>query len=293
MARTSTGSYPIGFRQGWSAWQKDVPTLTSWAKGNEFEVVDVGALEADKLKSIVAAGLKLGTVDLKSWGDLVSPDAGKRKDCAALNAAYIKTAVDAGAKVFFTLVMPTEPGRPRKENFSFAVDGYGQLLTAIRSTGAKIAIEGWPGPSPHFATLACTTADYRAILKDLPDNAAVNFDPSHLIRVGIDPVRFLAEFAPRVAHVHGKDTEIFSEAVQEHGTLQDPTFAGGHGFGGSYWRYTIPGQGEARWTKLFSILKDAKYAGAVSIELEDERFNGSDDGEKRGLIAGRQYLATV
>lgn len=293
MARTSTGSFPIGFRQGWSNWQKDIPTLTSWAKSNEFEVVDVGALEPEKLKSIVAAGLKLGTVDLKNWGDLASPDAAKRKDSAAMNAAYIKSAVDAGAKVFFTIILPSDAARARKENFAFAVDGYGQLCTAVRASGAKIAIEGWPGPGPHFPTLACTPADYRAILKELPDNAAVNFDPSHLIRMGIDPVRFLAEFAPRVAHVHGKDTEIFHEAIQEHGTLQNPTFAGGHGFGSVFWRYTIPGHGEAPWTRLFGILKDAKYAGAVSIELEDERYNGTDDGEKRGLIAGRQFLATV
>ena len=35
------------------------------------------------------------------------------------------------------------------------------------------------------------------------------------------------------------------------------------------------------------------YQGMVSIELEDENFNGSEAGEKRGLIVSRDYLASV
>ncbi len=198
-----------------------------------------------------------------------------------------------GAKIFFSPVMPAEPARPRKENFEFAVDGYGQLCSAIRGDGAKVVIEGWPGGGPHFGNLACTTADYRALLKELPDNAGVNFDPSHLIRMGIDPDRFIQEFASRTFHVHGKDTEVLSDEIQEHGTLQPATFAKGHGFGEHAWRYCIPGHGAARWGRLFKILKDAHYSGAVCIELEDENFNTGAEGERRGLIAGRQFLASV
>ena len=122
---------------------------------------------------------------------------------------------------------------------------------------------------------------------------AVNFDPSHLIRMGIDPVRFLHEFAPRVSHVHGKDTEILGDELQEHGTLQPATFAKHHGFGEHYWRYTLPGHGCARWSRLFSILKDVHYQGMVCIELEDENFNGTEAGEKKGLELSRDFLVGV
>ncbi len=57
--------------------------------------------------------------------------------------------------------------------------------------------------------------------------SAVNFDPSHLIRMGIDPVRFVEEFAPRIAHVHGKYTEILTDRLYDLGTEQQPTFAPG------------------------------------------------------------------
>lgn len=294
MAQTTTGSFSIGFRRGWSDWQKDLGGLIQFAKASQFEGIDVGALEPAEIKKIIAAGLKIGTVDSKDWAGLGSPDAGKRKAAAQLNADYLKAAVAAGAKNFFIVPIPEDHARPRKENFGYFVDSLGQLCAAVKSCGARLSIEGWPGGAPHFSTIACSTADYRALIKEVGSEVmGVNFDPSHLIRVGIDPVRFLEEFAPRVVHVHGKDTEILYDALQEHGTLQPATFAQGHGFGEHYWRYTIPGHGQARWGKLFSILKATGYKGMVCIELEDENFNGSEAGEKKGLLASRDFLMSV
>ena len=121
----------------------------------------------------------------------------------------------------------------------------------------------------------------------------MNFDASHLIRMGIDPVRFLDEFASKVYHVHGKDTEIINEAVQDHGNLQPATFAKAHGFGAFHWRYTLPGHGCARWTKMFEQLVAAGYDGFVSIELEDENFMETDEMKMRGMIASRDFLKHV
>jgi sugar phosphate isomerase/epimerase len=108
--------------------------------------------------------------------------------------------------------------------------------------------------------------------------------------MGIDPLRYLREFVSRVAHVHGKDTELLSDGLYEYGHEQSPTFGQVPGFGGTSWRYTIPGHGVMRWGEAFGILQNAGYNGAVCIELEDANFNGTDEGEKQGLIAGRQYL---
>jgi sugar phosphate isomerase/epimerase len=120
----------------------------------------------------------------------------------------------------------------------------------------------------------------------------VNYDPSHLIRLGVDHVRFLREFATHVKHVHAKDTQLYPDALYEFGT-QPATFAKPHGFGEWTWRYTIPGHGEARWVEIFSVLKEHGYRGAVSIELEDENFNGTDAGEQTALIQSRNFLSSV
>lgn len=110
--------------------------------------------------------------------------------------------------------------------------------------------------------------------------------------MGIDPIRFVDEFAERVYHVHGKDTEIITEGIYEYGTEQPATFSKGHGFGSHHWRYTIPGHGQTRWTRAFETLKYAGYDGAVSIELEDENFNGTEEGEKQGILSGAAFLAS-
>ena len=59
------------------------------------------------------------------------------------------------------------------------------------------------------------------------------------------------------------------------------------------WRYTIPGQGMARWGEILKALKGLNYKGCVSIELEDANFNGSESGEQLGILQGARFLTGV
>src|SRR5205085_622166 len=117
----------------------------------------------------------------------------------------------------------------------------------------------------------------------------VNFDPSHPVRMGIDPLRMLNEFAPRVFHVHAKDTLILDDALYEHGHLQQATFARPHKFGAFAWRYAMPGKGALPWREMLGVLKEAGYAGRVSIEVEDEDVDG-EEAECAALLAARDFL---
>jgi len=290
MLTTRTGSFPIGFRRGWSDWQKDLNAVITWAKANELGVVDVGSDADISAPAITAAGLKVGSADLKGWQGFISADPAKRQAALEANEDYIANAVAAGATNFFVVMLPEDPSKPRSENFEYMIEGLNLLGPILDKHDAKLVIEGWPGPG----ALACTPEGYRATLKQASSkNVGINYDPSHLLRMGIDPIRFLGEFADRVYHVHGKDTELFPEAVYEYGTEQPPTFAKSHGFGSVTWRYTIPGFGATPWLRVFEILSKAGYKGAVSIELEDENFNGTEDGEKLGILTGGRYLAAI
>lgn len=292
---TRTGNFPIGFRRGWSDWQKkDLAALAKWAKHNGFDRIDLGKATKEDLKTLRDAGLDVGSSDLLDMGKLMSNDAAQRKEVVAQNAAYIKEAAAAGAKIFFTCIIPGDPAKKRAENYALAVESFGPIAAACDKAKAALAIEGWPGGGPHLGNLCCNPETYRSLIKDLGSRAVgVNYDPSHLIRMGIDEVRFLHEFAPRVWHVHGKDTEIIPEAVYEYGLYQSSVFAKGHGFGEHVWRYTIPGHGQARWIEILTLLKKAAFKGAVSVELEDENFNGSEDGEKAGLLYSLAFLKSV
>ncbi|MBN9503365.1 MAG: hypothetical protein BGO01_20995 [Armatimonadetes bacterium 55-13] len=289
MLTTRTGGFQIGFRRGWSDWQKDLDGLIAWAKSNEMGVVDLGRDGDTSAKAVKAAGLHVGSVDLAEWQGLISADAMKRKDAVARNAAYIEACAAHGVRNHFLVMLPEDPSKPRNENFGYMVEGVNELVPHLEKHNARLVIEGWPGPG----ALCCTPEGYRACFEQCPSMAVgVNYDPSHLVRMAIDPIRFVAEFKDRVYHIHGKDTEIVDEALYEFGTEQPATFSKGHGFGSHHWRYTIPGHGCVRWIRAFQILADAGYDGAVCIELEDENFNGSEAGEKKGLLAGGHFLAS-
>ncbi len=290
-AKTLTGGFSIGFRRVRSEWQKNPAILARWAVENRFGFVDVGKNDAAAdLAALSQSGLRPGSVDLLAGSDydmMIAPDSASRREIIAATGAHIETSAGAGATIFFTVTIPVDKALPRKQNFEYLVESFAALIPTLERTGSHVAIEGWPGPG----AVCCTPETYRAFFREIgSDRFGVNYDPSHLRRMGIDPLRFLKEFADRVYHVHAKDTAISSEDLYEFGHEQPATFAQAHGWGGTAWRYTLPGHGQTDWTGIFRLLKDTGYSGLVSIELEDENFNGTEAGERRGLIESRDFL---
>jgi len=288
---TRTGNFSIGFRRGGGEWQKNLASQAAWAKSAGFDAIDLMDANAADIKTLRDAGLKLGTVDLRGFWNLVHADAGQRKENVANAVAYVKEGAALGAKLFFTVIRPFDASKSAGENFKVAVEAYAPVCHAAAAAGGFVVLEGWPANGEN---LACNPESYRATIKEIGKGVAVNFDPSHLIRMGIDPLRFVAEFAPHVKHVHGKDTMLYPDAAYELGLYQNSIGSRKeHGFGSHVWRYTIPGHGVFNWVDGFSILKSAGFSGVVSVELEDENFNGSDDGEKAGLIHSLNFLRSA
>lgn len=288
MIATKTGNFPLGFRQGWTEWFKDIPGMISWAKSNDIGVIDVGG-DVEIIKQVHEAGIRIGSADLKSWHDLISEDVDARKAAVDANIAHFEACGKLGVNNYFTVMLPKDPAKKRSENFAIMLESLNALAPALKANGGKIVIEGWPGAG----ALCCTPADYRACLEQTPAEIGVNFDPSHLIRMGIDPMRFLNEAGGRVYHVHGKDCIVDAEAQYNLGTEQPATFAKNHDFGNAVWRYTIPGHGQTPWKQVLDILVGFGYQGAISIELEDENFNGTEAGEKLGILQGTGLLASI
>jgi sugar phosphate isomerase/epimerase len=287
MGRTRTGGFAVGFRRGRSEWQKDLGALLDWARAEGFAAVDLGRDGDTTARNAVAAGFRVGSVDLAEWQGMLSPDKGRRAEAIARNAEYIGACAACGPLNHLVVMLPERPDLARATNFGFMVESFSELAAALERHRAHLAIEGCPGPG----ALCCTPEGYRAFFRECRSEAVgINYDPSHLVRMGIDPLRFLREFAGRVRHLHGKDTRLSAERLYELGTEQPPTFAKPFGFGGGHWRYTIPGRGSVCWGEVFTILKAHGYEGCVSVELEDQDFNGAEETEKLGLSLGRQYL---
>lgn len=287
LARTRTGGFPIGVRRGWGAWQRDLPAYLEWVRRQRLSHVDLGNDAGTIIEKVGASGVEIGAVDLPRWKELLSGDPGLRRAAIDEAGACIEGCAAAGVKVFMTIMLPEDPTRPREENFDHMILSYSALVPVLEEAGAAIAIEGWPGPG----ALCCSPETLRALFLEIPSEAiGINFDPSHLLRLQIDPIRFLEEFANRVRHVHAKDTEWMPERAYEFGIDQPATFSAPHRFGGHSWRYTIPGHGHMRWTEALLRLHAAGYAGRLSIELEDEDFHGSESSEQRGIVLSRDFL---
>ncbi|MCA9837083.1 MAG: sugar phosphate isomerase/epimerase [Trueperaceae bacterium] len=286
--KTRTGQFPIGFRRMGYDWHKDLDALIAWTKDKGLELIDLGRDGDSAAKTVIDAGLKVGSVDFPEWQGMISADKAKRADAIAKNADYVKTCAAAGATNFFLVMLPEDPAKTRKENFGYMVESFAELAPTLESVGGHVVIEGWPGPG----ALCCTPEGYRGFFEQCPSKAmGVNYDPSHLLRMGIDPIRFLTEFIDRVFHVHGKDCTVINENVYEYGTEQPATFADPIPWGGMHWRYTIPGHGLSRWPKILKMLEEHGYKGGVSIELEDVKYSGSQANEELGILQGARFLA--
>ena len=276
--KTRTGGFAIGFRRG------GIADVIAWAASHGFGVLDLGQDRAERA-AVNAAGLRVGSVDLPGWSGLISPDAAKRADTVAQCGRYI---ADCGQQNYFAVMLPEDPARSRQENFGYMAESLNALAGPLEAAGGRLVIEGWPGEG----ALCCTPESYRATFRECPSPAlGINYDPSHLLRMGIDPIRFLKEFAPRVGHAHAKDTLVLADDLYEYGHEQPATFKESPAFGASSWRYTIPGHGGTPWTEVCRILAGAGYAGAISIELEDGDYHGSDALEQQGLLDAGLFLS--
>ena len=288
--KTRTGGYSIGFRmRGWTN-NVSFAEVLAWTKENGLGGVDIGSDTDTVGQQVLDAGLWIGTADLRNARQLLSADAEKRAAAVAENQAYIKACAALGPITYFVAMVPEDPALPRAENFGYMVESFKQLAPVMEANNARLVIEGWPGPG----ALCCTPENFRAFFEAIPSKAmGVNFDPSHLLRMGIDPIRFLKEFIGRVYHVHGKDTEILVDNVYEYGTEQPATFVKAKPFGGFAWRYCIPGHGLTPWCEVFRILVENGYAGRVSIELEDMNFNDGGADEQAGTLHAARYLTSA
>ena len=286
--KTRTGNFPLGFRmRGWTS-RTSLAEVIAWTLDNDLEVLDIGPTADQDAKTVIEAGLRLGSVDLPAVAEMISADPAKRAAAVEKNVAYVQACAEFGPMNHFVAMRPENAALARSENFAYMVESFSQLVPALEASRARIVIEGWPGPG----VLCCTPEACRALFKEIPSAAmGLNYDPSHLIRMGVDHLRFLQEFIDRVYHVHGKDTDMLPDQVYEFGLEQPATFAKAVPFGAYAWRYTIPGQGLARWGEILRLLVENGYAGCVSIELEDANFNDGGPEEQAGILHGARFLA--
>lgn len=293
----------IGFRIPGALGRLPLSELAQWAADNGFDAIDIGGPTPDAVEAVQKAGLQVGTFDLGGTGKLLSSDAAERQAGAQTIKDTAAKAKDLGLTKAFGVLLPGGGQQSRGESFKNWSEGWPAASEALAGAGVSFCLEGWPGGGPNYPALGVTPETVRAMLRVDQEKGAgalkLNYDPSHLIRIGVDPLRFLSEFGAHVRHAHGKDTALDANRLYETGNLGASLPAdvpgsaakGALGFGEGWWRYCIPGDGEADWGQIAAILAENGFDGTVSVELEDGRYNGSAEGEQKGLRRSREWLA--
>lgn len=106
-----------------------------------------------------------------------------------------------------------------------------------------------------------------------------NFDPSHLIWQGINPVLAIRELGDSIFHFHAKDTKIDEANTAVNGVLDTKEYTDELN---RSWVFRTVGYGAdlTLWKDMISMLKKIGYDYAVSIEHEDSLMSVKEGLEK-------------
>ena len=250
------------------------------------------AEDAEKL------GIRLLTLSLSPIH--MDGDPSRRAEANAYFVRAIKRCRLFGADTVVTNAW-SDGAKPPAENIRAYKEVFSEYAKAAESENVKIAIENcphWLGYPVEIRNIGFSPEMWDAMFEAVPSEAiGLEFDPSHLVWLGIDYLRALRDYGSRVYAFHAKDTEILEDKRYKYGIIGKQLLKKSEWDAG-WWRYRMPGFGQIDWKGVFNALYESGFAGPMIIEHEDPVFGGdrSEDGSglgpltEKGLTLGLRYL---
>ncbi len=233
--------------------------LDCWALSNHLVGQAVCDVIDDRHKAIVPEHV---------WGD--GDAEGVRQRAAEEMKETARAAARLGVKVVngFTgssiwhklYFFPPTSEREIQAGYDDFAQRWGPILDVFAEQGVRFALE------VHPTEIAYDIVTAQRALEAIGHHEAFgfNFDPSHLIWQGIDPVKFIEAFGDRIFHVHMKDAAVVLDGTR--GIL------GSHlGFGDAQrgWDFRSVGRGDVDFEGIIRALNRVGYEGPLSVEWED------------------------
>jgi sugar phosphate isomerase/epimerase len=243
--------------------------------------LDVTSFDTDHVLSILASH-QIFISSLAYYENNLHPDPevrGKTHD-------HLLRCIDAASRLGCPTVgtfVGRDPNKTVADNLREAERVFEPIVERAGEAGVSIVVEncvmeGWH-PDGYPGNLAYSPELWEWMFSL---GLYLNFDPSHLIWLGIDPVSALRPYVGHVLHCQAKDIEVFPTERNRYGYIgmtigrSDPWHSG-------WWRYRVPGLGEIDWRRLIDVLYESGYSGVVSVEHEDPVWAGDDDRTLAGL----------
>ena len=284
--------------------------IAAWAGANGYEALELAAWPSVGERPFTAAHVAADAFDgaeaervrralddnglalsaLAYYDNNLHPDPAEREAIHAHLRACIDAAAQLGGVPVGTFI-GRDPGRSVSENLREAERLMPALVDYAGERGVPLMIEncvmeGWhPDGGPGNLAYSPELWEWMFGL-----GLYLNFDPSHLLWLGIDPIAALEPYVERVVHAHAKDAEVFPEQRNRYGFFgvvgsreQDPWQMG-------WWRYRLPGQGEVDFRRYLDTLYEGGFDGVLSVEHEDPIWGGTPDLVRKGLAIAQRNL---
>lgn len=250
--------------------------------------IDVNQLVSDQINHIREYQREKGVFvsGLGFYPNPMDPDESK----AEAAFTHIKAVIDGAEKLGIPVVntfIGRNPSLNVDDNLKMFSERFPAVVKHASKKGIRIGIENcpmfftndeWPGGK----NLAISPAVWEKMFSIIPDpHFGLNYDPSHLVWMHMDPVQPLYEFRDRLHHIHLKDVKLYPEKLNRVGILANPL---------EYHSPKIPGLGDVPWGRFFAALTDVGYRGPCCIEVEDKAFEKSPEDVKMAILTARNYL---
>jgi sugar phosphate isomerase/epimerase len=160
---------------------------------------------------------------------------------------------------------------------------WGEHARFAEDHGVKIAFENCPMGQYCLPVdginMMCTPDIWEKAFNEVPSPAlGLEWDPSHLICLFIDPVTNLKKFGARVHHVHAKDAHVDRELMARCGVWHPGVV-----------EHCMPGVGDTDWGLCIKELLRQGYTSDLNIEgWHDAVYSG--DKEDEGLVIAIRRL---
>jgi sugar phosphate isomerase/epimerase len=288
---------------------RSLEQIAAWASENAFEALEVAAWpdlgdrpftathirvesfserDAEDVRALFDRyGLELSS--LAFYDNNLHPDPAERTAINKHVAACVDAAALLGVPTVGTFV-GRDPTRSVAENLREAEKLFPPLVDRAGEKGVKLIIEncvmeGWH-PDGYPGNLAYSPELWEWMFSL---GLYLNFDPSHLMWMGIDPVAALRPYVDRIPHAQAKDIELFPDKRNRYGwpgravDRPDPWDVG-------WWRYRVPGLGQVDWIRVVDALYEGGFDGVLSVEHEDPLWGGTEDRIETGLRVAHRTL---
>jgi sugar phosphate isomerase/epimerase len=286
--------------------KRSLGDIAAWAAAPDYEALEVAAWPALGDRPFTATHLDVTSYDrdavlgvfagsgltlssLAFYDNNLHPDPAER---AAINEHVLRcidAAADLGCPTVGTFV-GRHPGLSVKENLAQAAEVFAPLVDRAGAAGVRLIVEncvmeGWH-PDGYPGNLAYSPELWEWMFSL---GLYLNYDPSHLVWIGIDPVAAVRPYLDRIPHAQAKDIELFPERRNRYGypgkavDRDDPWDVG-------WWRYRVPGLGQVDWRRLIDAMYEGGFDGVLSVEHEDPVWGGTEEKIEAGLEVAHRTL---